>query len=451
MGRFQYRHYLLALLTVVAAFNYLDRGVLALSMESIKLEFQLSDSQLGFMSGFAFALFYAVAGIPIARWADVGNRNHVVTLTTFLWSLMVAISGVVTNFGQLLLARVGVAIGESGCIPPAQSLISDYFNRRERPHAMAIYWMSSPISTILAYLVGGWLIEQFGWRITFILIGLPGILLAILVKLTLTEPRLIKQIQVQSRAEDRTGAKPMPLRQVLSVLYRKPAFRHVVMLFCISFFFGAGIGIWIPAFFMRSYGMEAAELGTWLGFTWGLGGVLFTYLGGAFATRYAPNKESRQLKGIAYICVLSTFFHICCYLSSDKYAALIFVSVVIGALIPMTSATIYSAIQSLVEERMRAVALAFIFMAANLIGLGVGPVVVGLISDSLSPFFGTESLRYALLLFSPGYLWCAYHCWQASRIIEQEIRVVEAAGKVIDTAIRPKPNRSDTVCSSSVS
>ena len=435
----------MVLLTVVAAFNYLDRGVLALAMEGIKQEFQLSDSQLGFMSGFAFALFYAVAGIPIARWADVGNRNHVVTLTTFLWSLMVAVSSLVSNFSQLLMVRVGVAVGESGCVPPAQSLISDYFNRAERPHAMAVYWMSVPISTVLAYLAGGWLIEQFGWRTTFILIGLPGILLAVLVKLTLTEPRLKNKKLTRHYSESNSlGLKRQSLMQVLLVLSKKPAFRHVVMVFCIALFFGAGISVWIPAFFMRSYGMKAGELGIWLGLTWGLGGIFFTYLGGALATRFASNQESRQLKGIALICVLCTLFHAFNYLSSNKYASLIFVSLVGGALIPMTSATIYAAIQSLVDASMRAVALAFIFMLANLIGLGLGPVVVGMISDALSPFFGNESLRYALLSFSPGYLWCAFHSWQASKTIEHEIRFVEGFDKFSDSNLSEKMTISET-------
>jgi len=184
MLNLQYKHYLLGLLTVVAASNYLDRTVLSLLLEPIKQDLALNDSQLGLLTGLAFALFYAVAGIPIARWADRGNRNTVVSVTTALWSVMLALCGLVSNFTQLLLVRVGVAVGEAGCVPPAQSLIADYFDRAERQRAMAIYWMSYAISVIVGYLGGGWLVENFGWRITFMVIGLPGILLAILVKLT---------------------------------------------------------------------------------------------------------------------------------------------------------------------------------------------------------------------------------------------------------------------------
>jgi MFS family permease len=429
MAKFQYKYYLLSLLTVVAAFNYLDRGVLALAMEPIKQEFQLSDSQLGFMSGFAFALFYAVAGIPIARWADRGNRNHVVTLTTGLWSAMVAISGLVSNFTQLLLVRVGVAVGESGCVPPAQSLISDYFDRAERPHAMAIYWMSAPLSTILAFLGGGWLIEQYGWRMTFIVIGIPGVLLAILVKFTLREPRLkqIANTDTALTASNKTDIKQAPLKVVLQTLLQKPAFRHVVMAFCVAIFFGTGIGVWIPTFFIRSYGMETGELGIWLALTWGFGGVVFTYLGGYLATRYMAKKERLQMRYVAWMVVLCAASHILCYLSTDKMLSLIFVSLVAGGFMPLAMAPAYAAIQSLVEDRMRAVAMAFIFMLSNLIGLGLGPLAVGMVSDALATNFGDESLRYALLLFSPGYLWCAFHNWKAANTIEQEIKAVEVA------------------------
>ena len=429
MTKLQYKHYLLVLLTLVATFNYLDRGVLALAMESLKSEFQLSDSQLGFMSGFAFAVFYALAGIPIARWADRGNRNHVVALTTGLWSAMVAVSGLVGNFTQLLLVRVGVAVGESGCVPPAQSLISDYFDRAERPRAMAIYWLSAPLSTILAYLGGGWLIEQYGWRMAFIIIGVPGVLLAILVKLTLREPRLKIDFNSGGLAGKIADVNHATLPDVIKTLWQGSAFRHVLIGYCVSSFFGFGIMLWVPAFFMRSHGIEAAELGVWLGLTAGLGGFLFTFLGGYIATRYAPKKEGLQMRGIAIVVVLCTIFHALCYLSANKYLALTFVSIVVGGLIPLVLAPYFSAIQSLVEERMRAVALAFVMMLSNLIGLGLGPMAVGILSDALAPTMGQESLRYALLLFSPGYLWCAFHNWKASQTIEKDIQIIE--GKVI--------------------
>ena len=183
-SKLAYKNYMLVLLTVIAAFNYLDRYVLSFVLEPIKQEFQLSDSELGFMTGIAFALFYAIAGVPLARWSDRGNRNVVITITTGLWSAMVVLCGLVGNYTQLLLVRVGVAVGEAGCLPPAQSLIADYFDRGERPRAMATYWLCFPLSVIVGFLGGGWLAEAVGWRMTFIIMGVPGILLAILVKFT---------------------------------------------------------------------------------------------------------------------------------------------------------------------------------------------------------------------------------------------------------------------------
>jgi len=326
-------------------------------------------------------------------------------------------------------------VGESGCIPPAQSLISDYFDRAERPRAMAIYWMSGSLSFVISYLGGGWLIEQFGWRITFMVIGLPGIVLALLVKFTLREPRLEQKINTSTAINDKPKIKQHSLKQVLKTLWQKQAFRHLVMSFCIALFFGAGINIWIPTFFMRMHGMESGEIGTWLAFSWGVGGIFFTFLGGFLAAHYVPRKEGLQMKIIAVIVVLCTVFHILCYLSSNKYMALISVSIVVGGLIPITQAPVYASIQSLVEERMRSVALAFIFLLANLIGFGLGPLAIGIISDALAPSLGQESLRYALLLFSPGYLWCAFHTWKVANTIEEDIRSVESKAGLMETKV----------------
>ena len=425
MFSFKYKNYVLFLLTLIAAFNYLDRGLMALAMESIKLEFSLTDSQLGLMSGFAFSLFYAIAGIPIARWADRGNRNSVITITTALWSLMLAVCASVTSFSQLLLARVGVAIGESGCIPPAQSLISDYFDRAERPQAMAVYWISSPLAIILSYLGGGWLIDNYGWRFTFLIVGAPGLLLAVLVKYSLKEPRLNNSRYLDCRE----NTDQEPIAHVMKSLWNLRSFRNVVLVFNIAFFFGAGIIVWVPTFFIRSYDMNATEVGVWLAFTWGFVGMMATLLGGWCTTRYAARKESLQMKTVAGVIALCTIVYSIGYLSDSKYVSLACISLVVGGLIPMIQAPIYSAIQSLVYHRMRSFALAFIFMLANLIGLGLGPLAVGVISDLLSNSYGSESLRYALLVFSPGYLWCASYAWRAAYDIEEDIREVEVSDK----------------------
>jgi len=426
MSKLAYKHYMLGLLTIVAVFNYLDRTVLSLLLEPIKQDLELSDSQLGLLTGFAFALFYAVAGIPIARWADRGNRNTVVASTTALWSIMVVFCGLVGNFTQLLLVRVGVAVGEAGCVPPAQSLIAEYFDRTERPQAMAIYWLCYPISVIIGYLAGGWLSEVFGWRITFMVIGVPGILLAILVKLTMHEPRVIQEKIIE--------AEQPSFKEVLNTLWRQRSFRHIVAAFCVGNFFGTGIILWMPTYFIRSYGMETAELGFWLAFSWGFCGLSGGLLGGFLATRYAARKEALQIRMVAFAGVLLGLLFMLTYISSNKYVALTFLAIN-SFLLTMSNGIIFSAIQSLVEIRMRAIAMASIFFGANLIGLGLGPIGVGVLSDLLVPMFGQESLRYALVFFSPGFLWIAYHNWQAGDTIDADIGKIEMGGEAAENSV----------------
>ena len=434
MFKLQYRYYLLGMLTITSAFIFLDRGLFSLALEPIKQEFELSDSQLGLMGGFAFTSFYALAGMPIALWADRGNRNYVISITVGLWSLMMVMSGIVGTFLHLILVRVGVAVGEAGCAPPAQSLISDYFNRAERPRAMSIYWMCVPLSIILSYLGGGFIIEQYGWRSTFMMVGIPGICLALVVRLSLREPRLQRQkgpsYKINVASNDSVCS--IPLNVVLKTLIAKHSFRHLLLAYCISSFFGTGITIWLPAFFMRTYNMGAGELGVWFGLAWGVAGLFATLFGGFLATRYAPENETLQMRGIALIFCLATVFHTLCYSVSDQYVALVFVSLVTGFLFPMTAAPAYAAIQSLVETRMRAVGIAFIFMLSNLIGMGLGPLAVGIVSDMISPIYDQESLRITLMLFSPGYLWGAYHAWRASYSIEDDIRSVEDNSTLVD-------------------
>jgi len=423
MPKLPYKYYLLMVLTTVAVFNFFDRFVLSLLLEPIKQDFQLSDSQLGLLTGFAFAFFYAVAGVPIARWADRGNRNTIVSLTTGLWSCMVALSGLVGNFYQLLLVRVGVAVGEAGCIPPAQSWLADYFSRAERPRAMAIYHMSYPVAVFVGYLGGGWLAETLGWRTTFIVMGLPGVLLALLVRFTLPEPRL----QQASASQPVAPA----FKTVLVTLWQQRTFVHIVKAFVMAYVFGAGIFIWMPTFFIRSHGMSIAEIGTWLAITSGVCGILGTYLGGELASRLAAHKESLQMRAASVLFALSSLLYVAAFLVPNKYLALVCIASVtfVGGL---KSSWVFSSLQSLIPSQMRSVAVALVFLLANLIGGGVGPLLTGVMSDVLVPTLGSDSLRYALLLLSPGYCWVAYHYWQAGKTIEVDIDVV--ASQESDTA-----------------
>jgi MFS transporter, Spinster family, sphingosine-1-phosphate transporter len=217
-----YKGYLLTLLTVIYAFNFVDRLALGIVLPNIKSDLVLSDTQLGVLSGIAFAIFYAFMGVPIACWADRGNRVLIIALTTALWSIAVAVCGLAETFAQLLLVRIGVAVGEAGAFAPGMSLLSDYFERSERPQAVAIYLLAWPLSCIIGYLVAGWLNETYGWRLTFGFLAAPGILLAVAARFTLTEPRIDRlpgDVSSLLRLETADRRKRNPgLRRVLATL-----------------------------------------------------------------------------------------------------------------------------------------------------------------------------------------------------------------------------------------
>lgn len=416
-----YRQYLLAVLLVILASNYVDRLALGLLLQDIKLDLSLSDTQLGLLTGIAFALFYAVMGIPIARWADRGNRVAIISLTAALWGAAVTLCAAATSFLQLLLIRVVIGIGEAGCKPPAMSLISDYFDRAERPRAVARYMLGYPLALVIGNVAAGWLNEFYGWRTTFVILGLPGVALGLLAYITLREPRFQNGMSAESigggelLAGDASGPQPT-LREVFRTLWGSVSFRHLLFCFSLTSFFANGITLWLPAFFVRSHGLETGELGTWLAAAYGLGGLAGTFLGGELASRLAGNNERLQLTGIAVLYALLAILKACVYIAPNYYAAfLVFTVTVVGG--AMGNGPIYAATQTLVPVSMRAMSIALILFSSNLIGVGFGPLAAGALSDALRPEFGEESLRYALLVLCPGYLWAAWHAYRASRAL----------------------------------
>jgi MFS transporter, Spinster family, sphingosine-1-phosphate transporter len=440
-----YKYYLLILLMTILAFNYLDRIALEVVAQNIKSDLHLTDTELGLLSGIAFAFFYAIMGIPIARWADRGNRVAIITLTSALWSAMVVLCGRATSFLQLLLFRVGVGVGEAGCWPPANSLIPDYFTRAERPRAVAIYTLGSPLSSLIGFFAAGWLNQWFGWRIMFMLIGLPGLVLAGIVRLTIREPRLAKsgvvstggRLGTASRPEEleaiatpqSAGApaaasdEPEGIREVVLTLWRIGTFRHLFVQFCVWYLFGCGLGQWTPTFFIRSFGFTSREVGIWMAVAYGVSGLIGTYVGGMLTTRYLARRERLQFMWIALVFCVVPLMWMAMFLTHNAYLSLALLSMgVLGGTTAMGPN--FAAIQTLVPPRMRATAIALLFLCANLIGLGLGPLAAGAISDALRPRFGEESLRYALLTLCPGYFWAAWHVWRAANTVEGDMEAV---------------------------
>jgi MFS family permease len=405
-----YKKYLLTLLLVILAFNFVDRLALGLVMQQIKTDLHLSDTQLGLLSGFAFAVFYAVMGIPIARWADRGNRITIITLTTALWSAMVALCGAASSFVHLLLVRVGVAVGEAGAIPPAHSLLADHFTRAERPRAMGIYMLGIPLSSFIGYFLAGWLNELYGWRMMFVLLGIPGLVLAALAWFTLKEPR---RAGLAASGTALPAAAQPSMWEVLRTLWSIATFRHMLLVFSVLFFFNTGITQWLPTFFIRAHGMQTGELGTWFTLAFGLSGLVGIYSGGALASRFAPNKERLQLKVI---------LRPISFLMPGTLGSFVLM-VPANLMIYLADGPLFAVVQSLVPDRMRAMSIALIYLCANLIGLGLGPLAVGALSDAYRPWAGEESLRYALVTLCPGYLWAMWHLWRASQTVTRDLEL----------------------------
>ncbi len=408
------RRYALGVLVVVYTFNFVDRQILSILLEPIKLELGLSDTALGMLTGFAFALFYATLGIPIARFADKGNRRNLVALALVIWSGMTALSGVAQNFWQLLAARIGVGVGEAGCSPPAHSMIADYFPANKRATALGIYSLGIPFGILFGFLAGGWLNEFFGWRVAFFVVGIPGLLLALVVRFTLREPR-------RGMAEGRVDSAEQPgIIETFVFLWNKKSFRHLAFGGALTAFVGYGVVTWMPSFLMRSHGMETGEVGTWLGLILGIPGGIGIALGGMLADRFGARDTRWYLWIVSVALLLGAPFAFGIYLSESATWALLFLIIPV-ALGNFYQATTFSQTQGLATLRMRSVAAAVLLFILNIIGLGAGPQAVGIVSDLLSPSYGQESLRYSLLIFSFVNIWSAFHFYIAGKYLAEDL------------------------------
>ena len=408
------RNYALGVLVVVYTFNFIDRQILSILLEPIKQDLGLSDSALGMLTGFAFALFYATLGIPIARFADRSNRRNLIAWALAIWSAMTAVSGLAQNFWHLLLARIGVGVGEAGCSPPAHSMLADYFPTENRATALGIYSLGIPFGILFGFIAGGWLNEFFGWRVAFFIVGVPGLLLAILVRFTLREnPR--------GMAEGRVADEEQPtIMETFRFLWSKRSFRHMAVGGGLTAFVGYGVITWVPSFLIRSYGMSTGDVGTYLGLILGIPGGIGIALGGYLADRYGARDTRWYLWIVSVALIASTPLFFGVYLSNTAFASLMFLILPI-LLGNFYQATTFSQTQGLVSLRMRSVAAAVLLFILNMIGLGAGPQAVGILSDILQPSYGDESLRYALLILSTVQIWAAYHYYQAGKSLKDDL------------------------------
>ncbi len=419
MNSNRYKNYIVVLLMLVYTSNFLDRQIFSLLMEPIKLEFGLSDTQLGFLSGIAFALFYATLGIPIARLADRANRVNIISLCAIIWSFMTLASGLVMNFVQLALVRVGVGIGEAGCTPPAHSLIADYFEKGDRAKALSIYSLGIPLGILVGYASGGWISEYFGWRAAFFVFGVPGLILALLVKFTIREPT--RQGHAVSTRENAPG-----MIITLKTLWSQATFRNLVLGHTLAVVVSNGVGQWLAVFFSRYHDLTGGALGTWLALVSGGAGALGLYLGGHVVHKYFSTNERHQILLLALISSIPIPLSFVIYLTGNMHLALgvMFISYL---LFFFAFGPFYALVQSLAPIRMRATAIAIVLFMANMIGLGLGPQFVGLFSDWLVPYVGDESLRWAILLLTPCSV-ASIGLWlKAAGNVEDDLAEVEKA------------------------
>jgi predicted MFS family arabinose efflux permease len=389
MTRSTNRWYMLAILTLVYAFNHVDRQIMVILQEPIKQEFGLSDTQLGMLTGFLFASFYATLGIPFAAWADRGNRRNIIAIAVTIWSGMTALSGLTNNFWQLALARMGVGVGEAGGTPPATAMISDRFPARERAFALGIYTTGISLGILVGFMLGGIIAEHFGWRIGFFVAGVPGLLLALLLMFTVAEPT---RGAADALVDDGTAPS---LLETLRFFVSQKAMVFLLLggvFVCISanaFLSG------VPLYFIRVHGVALGELGIALGLlVGGIGGVGAIVIG-----RLCDRLSERDLRWRPWIIAVTTlvalpFAYLALGATSKTAAYAIYAVPCFFGLIYASIS--YAAMQELAPPRMRAMASAVMLLCLTLIGIGLGPILVGILSDFYAPTLGAGSIAQAL-------------------------------------------------------
>jgi MFS family permease len=418
-----YRKYALGILLVGYIINFVDRSILSLLLEPIKLELALSDSQLGFLGGLAFAVFYTFLGIPIAALADRRSRVKILAVSMVIWSAMTAVCGLANNFITLLLARIGVGIGEAGASPPSHSLISDYFPIETRATALSIYALGIPLGTMIGSFVGGWGADAIGWRYTFFLVGVPGVIFALIVWFTLREPpRGMSDLKPsQAPAVPIKTAPPPPVKTVLKLLWSKTSFRHLAFAAGLHAFVSYGAGTWNAPFFIRIHEMSLTEIGSVLALIAGIGAI-GTFFGGYISDKLSDRTDDKRwyfwVPGIATLVMVP--FQLVAYLYGGVWAvvaSLMMVAILGNAYLGPS----FAMTQALVSLRMRAVASAILLFVLNLIGMGLGPYLVGVLSDILTPDFGIYSIRYAMCAAVMVNLWAACHYFIGARTMRGDL------------------------------
>jgi predicted MFS family arabinose efflux permease len=409
-------------LLLVYILNFLDRQIINILAEPIKGELGLSDTQLGLLAGPAFAVFYAVLGIPIARYADNAKTNRVwlISICLAVWSAMTALCGVAQNFVQLALARIGVGVGEAGCTPAAHSLIADSVPPEKRSSAIAFFGLGIPIGGLLGLIIGGVVNDQYGWRMALMLVGTPGILLAFVLPLLIRDPRRCADSAHYNTAD--TPVKPkLSIKDAVREVFASKAYLYVFIAASFTAFLSYGKGLWTISFFIRSHGLSTTEAGLAMAVALGISGIIGTWLGGKMADVFGKHDKRHILTLPAIGMAIAAPILFAGYWAEDwriAVALLILPTILNSAYYGPA----YGCVQGLVRPEARAIAASLVVFGQNLIGLGLGPLLFGVLSDWLQPMAGDDSVRWVLY----GAAWLglipAFFFWRASLRLNAELK-----------------------------
>lgn len=417
-ARSGYRWYVLGLLVTVYAFHHMDRQIVTLLLEPIKHEFSLSDSQLGLLAGTSYAIAFGIAGLPLGMLVDRVHRVRLLAGLLTVWSGLTALCGVASSFSMLLLARVGIGAAESGGTPTNMSLLADYFGRKDRPKAMGIYYMGSQIGTIVGFAVAAIVAQAYGWRAGFMVAGVPGLLLMVLLLTTLREPRRGEADRGDEGIDPRLPvpkALPVPtLRQTLGFIWSQRAQVHTMTGVVIAMAVTAGLGAWLAPMMIRHYGIDLKTAGISIA----LGVASFGALGSFFGGWVAARVGAVNVANLPKLAALATFLTVPTALLGILGGSLTVTLIGFAAqhfFNAMIVAVGYALSLELTRANMRGTTMALLQVLCNMCGYGLGPLFVGVLSDRLHPGFGADALYYAMAALALVNLWATAHLLLAAR------------------------------------
>jgi len=419
--------YTVGLLTLIYTANYVDRQIVAILLPAIKADMVLTDTQLGMLTGLAFGIFYATLGIPIAYLADRVSRKKIIIASLTLFSAMTYACGMAQNYLQLLLARIGVGVGEAGTSPPSHAMIADMYAPSDRATPLAVFALGINIGLFIAFIAGGWIADNYGWRTAIQVIALPGFALAVIAWLTLKDPpRGMSDAQAQNAAQDTVQHAAPPLMVTVKYMLSTPSLRQLLIGSTLIIIVGYGAVAWLPSYFIREHGITATQVGLILALMIGIGGGIGTTLGGIVADRMGKKDVRWNMWLVGLIGFVTAPLSVMAYLAPTGLSAFLWL------IIPTMAGALYfgptlAMLHTLVKPEMRSLASAIMLFINNIFGLGIGPLAVGMMSDAMGPSYGDRSLGVALALMVTVGVWGSVHYMIAGRSLGRDIAAAQAS------------------------